>query len=104
MRVTLEVKAIEGLLMIWLVAIGRLVDGRLADATPSPVPTSNVSDDLVTPGVWGFAITAFIMIAVILLIIDMVRRLRRLNYRAEIRQRLEDEAAAASTAPPKPAG
>ncbi|MDP9028107.1 MAG: hypothetical protein M3N46_11270 [Actinomycetota bacterium] len=67
---------------------------RLVDATPSPVPTSNVADDLVTPGVWGFVITAFIMIAVILLIIDMVRRLRRLNYRAEIRQRLDDEAQA----------
>jgi hypothetical protein len=102
-RVTLEVKAIEGLLMIWLVAIGRLVDGRLADATPSPVPTSNVSDVLVTPGVAGFITIAAIMIAVILLIIDMVRRLRRLNYRAEIRQRLEDEAAAASTTPPPPA-
>jgi hypothetical protein len=76
---------------------------RLVDATPSPVPTSNVSDDLVTPGVWGFVITAAIMIVVILLIIDMVRRLRRLNYRAEIRQRLEDEAAAASTVPPPPA-
>ena len=86
MRVTLEIKAIEGLLMIW----------RLVDATPSPIPTSTVSDDLVTPGVWGFVVTAFVMIAVILLIIDMVRRLRRLNYRAEIRQRLEDEAAAAA--------
>ena len=89
-------QAIEGLLMIWRLAIG-----RLTDATPSPVPTSTVSDVLVTPGVWGFAITAFIMIAVILLIIDMVRRLRRLNYRAEIRERLEQEAAAASTSPEK---
>jgi len=80
--------------------------GRLVDATPSPVPSSNVSDDLVTPGVWGFAITALIMVAVILLILDMVRRLRRLNYRAEIRARLEEEAAAASgtaTPPEKPA-
>jgi uncharacterized membrane protein YcjF (UPF0283 family) len=73
---------------------------RLVDATPSPVPTSNISDDLVTPGVWGFVITALIMVAVILLIIDMVRRLRRLNYRAEIRQRLEDEHASTSTPPP----
>lgn len=72
---------------------------RLVDATPSPIPTSNVADDLVTPGVWGFTITAVIMVAVILLIIDMVRRLRRLNYRAEIRERLEQEAAAASEAP-----
>lgn len=67
---------------------------HLDDATPSPVPTSNVNENLVTPGVWGFAITAFIMVVVILLIIDMVRRLRRLNYRAEIRERLEQEAAA----------
>ncbi|MFC5500954.1 hypothetical protein ACFPJ4_01730 [Lysinimonas soli] len=66
---------------------------HLVDATPSPSP-STVNDDLVTPGVWGFAITAIIMIAVILLIIDMVRRLRRVNYRAEIRARLEAEAAA----------
>ncbi len=79
--------------MIW-----RLVVERLTDATPSPVPTSNVSDVLVTPGVWGFVVTAFIMIAVILLILDMVRRLRRLNYRAEIRQRLEDEAAETAAA------
>ena len=73
---------------------------RLVDATPSPVPTSNVNEDLVTPGVWGFAITAVVMLAVILLIFDMVRRMRRLNYRAEIRQRLEAEAAAASTSSP----
>ena len=73
---------------------------RLVDATPSPVPTSNVNEDLVTPGVWGFAITAVVMLAVILLIFHMVRRMRRLNYRAEIRQRLEAEAAAASTSSP----
>ncbi len=72
---------------------------RLVDATPSPIPTSNVADDLVTPGVWGFTITVLVMVAVILLIIDMVRRLRRLNYRAEIRERLEQEAAAASGTP-----
>ncbi|HEY4225425.1 MAG TPA: hypothetical protein VGM70_06395 [Pseudolysinimonas sp.] len=73
---------------------------QLFAATPSPAPSPNVDQDLVTPGVWGFAITALVMIAVILLIIDMVRRMRRLNYRAEIRQRLEGEAAAASITPP----
>ncbi len=70
-------------------------------SVPSPAPTPHVNADLVTPGVWGFAITALVMVAVILLIIDMVRRMRRVNYRAEIRQRLEDEAAAASTTRPK---
>ena len=72
-----------------------------ATATPSPAPSPNVNADLVTPGVWGFVITAVIMVVVILLIIDMVRRMRRVNYRAEIRQRLEDEAAAASNKPAK---
>ena len=61
-------------------------------ATPSPAPSPNVDADLVTPGVWGFVITAAVMVVVIVLIIDMVRRMRRVNYRAEIRQRLEDEA------------
>ena len=35
---------------------------RLADATPSPVPTSNLSDVLVTPGPEGFATIAIIMV------------------------------------------
>jgi len=61
------------------------------------LPTK-VDPTLVTPGVWGFVITAGIMVVAVLLIIDMVRRIRRVNYRAEIRQRLEDEAAAASGA------
>lgn len=74
---------------------------QLITATPSPVPSPNVNGNLVTPGVEGFAITAAVMVVVILLIIDMVRRMRRVNYRAEIRQRLEDEANAAPT-PPKP--
>jgi uncharacterized membrane protein YcjF (UPF0283 family) len=65
---------------------------QLIAATPSPAPSPNVDQDLVTPGVWGFAITALVMIAVILLILDMVRRMRRLNQRAEIRARLEAEA------------
>lgn len=60
---------------------------QLFTATPSKVDPT-----LVTPGVWGFVITAAIMVVVILLIIDMVRRMRRVNYRAEVRQRLEDEA------------
>lgn len=69
---------------------------QLITATPSPAPSPNINADLVTPGVWGFVITALIMVAAILLIIDMVRRMRRVNYRAEIRQRLGAEAEAAA--------
>ena len=76
--------------MLW-----QLITAGPFTSVPSPAPSPNVNADLVTPGVWGFAITALVMIAVILLIVDMVRRMRRVNYRAEIRQRLEDEAAAA---------
>lgn len=46
----------------------------------------------VTPGVWGFVITFLIMIAVLLLVLDMVRRIRRTNYRIEVREQLEAEA------------
>jgi hypothetical protein len=70
---------------------------------PSPVPSSGVADELVTPGVWGFVITFLLIIAVVLLILDMVRRIRRVTYRAQVKEQLEVEAATASkegTAPP----
>lgn len=78
--------------------------------TPSPVPSSGVDADLVTPGVWGFAITFALVIAVVLLIIDMTRRIRRVNYRAQVREQLASEALAAEAAaladepPQNPAG
>ena len=46
----------------------------------------------VTPGIWGFVITFLIMVVVLLLVLDMVRRIRRTNYRIEVRQQLEAEA------------
>jgi uncharacterized protein HemY len=60
---------------------------------------SKVDPTLVTPGVWGFVITAAIMVVVILLILDMVRRMRRVNYRAQVRQQLEDEASGKANEP-----
>jgi hypothetical protein len=58
---------------------------------PSPIPTSGVDDDLVTPGVWGFVITFLLVVVVVLLIIDMVRRIRRVTYRAQVREQLAAE-------------
>ncbi|MCI2959314.1 hypothetical protein MN032_16625 [Agromyces atrinae] len=49
--------------------------------------------DDVTPGIWGFVITFLLMVAVLLLVLDMVRRVRRTNYRAEIDERLQAEVA-----------
>jgi len=61
-------------------------------ATPGPlVPPSHVPDALVTPGVEGFVVTFAVVVAVVLLIVDMVRRIRRLNYRAAVREQLEAE-------------
>ena len=62
--------------------------------TPAPSPSSKVPDVAVTPGVWGFVVTAAIGIVVILLVLDMIRRLRRVNYRAEVRERIAAEQAA----------
>ena len=45
----------------------------------------------VTPGVEGFVITFLVMAVVLLLVLDMVRRIRRVNYRAEARERLDAE-------------
>lgn len=53
----------------------------------------------VTPGVVGFLATFFVAAAVVFIAIDMVRRVRRVNYRAEARTRLEAEAAAATEPP-----
>lgn len=60
-------------------------------ATPAPTPSGAPNDDAVTPGVVGFAVTFFIAVAAILLIVDMTRRIRRVRYRAEIAEKLDAE-------------
>ena len=77
---------------------------------PNPVddpliPPIQVDENLVTPGVVGFLVTLFVALAVIVLITDMMRRIRRVRYRGEVRERLEAEQAeaAAQTAGEHPA-
>src|SRR5690606_41020179 len=48
----------------------------------------------VTPTWVGFLITFLIAVATVVLIWDMVRRIRRTRYRGEVRERLEAERAA----------
>ena len=67
--------------------------------TPMPTPSMTVDPDLVTPGPAGFAIMVVILIAVVLLIWDMNRRIRRVRYREEVRDELDAELAAASEGP-----
>lgn len=63
-----------------------------AGATPTPTPTLRVDPDLVTPGVVGFLATALLAVAVIFLILDMMRRIRRGRVRADIQEELDAEA------------
>lgn len=65
----------------------------IAAATPALVRAAEeeFDPDTVTPGVWGFVLTFLVMAVVVLLVLDMVRRIRRVNYRAEVREQLEAE-------------
>ncbi|QNE47590.1 hypothetical protein F1C58_12225 [Glaciihabitans sp. INWT7] len=68
-------------------------------STPTPQP--NFDENSVTPTWVGFAATFLVAAAVVALCIDMVRRVRRVRYRGEIREQLEAERdAAASEQPP----
>ncbi|NYD79101.1 hypothetical protein SAMN05216555_101329 [Arthrobacter cupressi] len=51
--------------------------------SPSPSLRPGLSEDQVTPGTWGFILTAFIVVLTTFLIVDMVRRIRRVRYRAQ---------------------
>jgi hypothetical protein len=62
-------------------------------ATPSP--TEPVDPQLVTPGPWGFVAIALIALAVVFLVWDMMRRIRRARIRSEIDEILDAEEAAA---------
>ena len=53
------------------------------------IPAIEVDPNSVTPGVVGFIVTFAVMIAVLLLVLDMVRRVRRVRYREEIAQKLD---------------
>jgi hypothetical protein len=51
-------------------------------------------ENSVTPGWVGFAATFAVAAVTVLIAIDMVRRVRRVRYRGEIREKLESERAA----------
>lgn len=79
----------------------------LLAATPSPSATADPAETFYSPGTIGFIMTFFVTAGAVALIFDMVRRIRRVRYRAEISEKLEAEAQgakAAATAAAKPAG
>jgi hypothetical protein len=72
-----------------------------ATVTPSGDPTLKPGLDpaSVTPGTLGFLATLFVVVLVIFLIRDMVKRIRRVRYTAEVEQaRVQRAADGAPTA------
>lgn len=70
----------------------------LLAVTPTPEATDNPANTFYSPGTIGFLLTFFVAGSAVLLIFDMVRRVRRVRYRAEIQERLAAEQAAAELA------
>ena len=75
---------------------GTAMSGALSTGLLTPLPSPDVDPTLVTPGPWGFVAIAFVAVAVILLVWDMLRRIRRGRYRAEIAEELDAEQQAAA--------
>jgi len=61
------------------------------EGTNELIPPIEVDPNSVTPGVVGFLITLFVGLAVLLLIADMTRRVRRVRYRAMANEKLDAE-------------
>jgi len=67
----------------------------------TPTPSMTVNPDDVTPGVIGFAAIGIATILVIFLAVDMLRRIRRAQYRVDVNEQLDaEERAAAGTDEP----
>jgi uncharacterized membrane protein len=69
----------------------------------TPAPAEDFDPNVVTPGVIGFILTIVVVFAVVLLMVDMSRRMRRVRHRAEINERLDAEEAAAARGEEPPA-
>lgn len=73
-----------------------LISAILA-VTPSPSPSTDPANTFYSPGTIGFIATFGMAIGATLLIFDLVRRVRRVRYRAEIQAKLDAEAAGSGT-------
>ena len=71
------------------------MDATVVTLAEELIPAIEVNPVMVTPGVIGFVATFGVAIASLLLILDMVRRVRRVRYREEITAKLDAEEAAA---------
>ena len=71
----------------------------------TPTPTTDPAETWYSPGLIGFLGTFIVVAGAVIIIFDMVRRVRRVRYRAEIQEKLAAETAAAEAKQAsKPAG
>ena len=81
---------------------------RITESVPSPSPSPSGfgayrgDEDLVSPTWVGFTATLLIAVAVVFLLLDMNRRVRRVRYRAEAREKIAAEQAEAAAPQAKP--
>lgn len=80
-----------------------LVSGWLL-AAPTPTETTDPANTFYSPGTLGFLFVFGMSAGAILLIFDMVRRVRRVRYRAEILEKLDAEEAGSKKLTTKAAG
>ncbi|MFM6977822.1 MAG: hypothetical protein ACKOWR_03815 [Micrococcales bacterium] len=66
-------------------------------AAPTPTETTDPANTFYSPGTLGFLFVFGMSLAAIFLIFDMVRRVRRVRYKAEINEKLDAEESAAET-------
>ena len=60
---------------------------------PDPSVSADPANTFYSPGLIGFLGTFILVVGAIIIIFDMVRRVRRINYRAQIQERLAAEQA-----------
>ena len=58
---------------------------------PDPSASADPANTFYSPGIVGFLGTFFVVVGAVLLILDLVRRIRRVNYKAQIQERLAAE-------------
>lgn len=73
-----------------------LISALLA-ATPTPSPSVDPANTFYSPGTIGFIATFGMASGAVFLIFDLVRRVRRVRYRAEIQAKLDAEASGSGT-------
>ena len=69
----------------------------LLTASPSPSPSVDPANTFYSPGTIGFIATFGMAAGAVFLIFDLVRRVRRVRYRAEIQAKLDAEATGSGT-------